>query len=377
MLVACTRRSSAPELSFLRPVATTVTAVTSITPMVSASAVTAVRPGLRMALRRASEPAAPPTAAEGRPTRPASPRTPRANRPGVAACVLSRSAATGAIFVARRAGIIAASTVASVPTSRLTTIVRVATTIPSVGSSAPTAVNRAFRPSARTMPTPMPAADASRPIVSASSSTAPRTWRRDAPTIRSSPNSFVRWATVIESELKIVNAADEHGDRREREQDRAQDAHERVEGAEREAVILGGGPDLRARTESELARSRHEDAVVAILGEQRPCCLQVEDGGAGLAERLHAREVGDAGERERLRLAAGGDLDLVADGVVLRLRGGAVDHDLARPGGPAAVVQAERGEPLGARGLARRSRHRSTGPCRPACRRCPSPARCR
>ena len=206
MLVACTRRSSAPELSFSRPVATTVTAVTSATPMVSASAVTAVRPGLRMALRRASEPAAPPTAADGRPTRLASPRTPRANRPGVAACALSRRAATGAIFVARRAGIIAASTVASVPTSRLTTIVRVATTIPSVGSSAPTAVNRAFRPSASTMPTPMPAADASRPIVSASSSTAPRTWRREAPTIRSSPNSFVRWATVIESELKIVNA---------------------------------------------------------------------------------------------------------------------------------------------------------------------------
>ena len=60
MLVACTRRSSAPRLWSSRPWATTVTAVTSATPIISALAVTAVRPGLRIALRRASPPAAPP-----------------------------------------------------------------------------------------------------------------------------------------------------------------------------------------------------------------------------------------------------------------------------------------------------------------------------
>ena len=117
MLVACTRRSSAPVLSFCRPWATTVTAVTSITPIISALAVTAVRPGLRIALRRASVPDG---AADARPRagrrRSARPRTPRANTPGRTSTAASRSAATGAIRVARRAGIAAATTVASVPT---------------------------------------------------------------------------------------------------------------------------------------------------------------------------------------------------------------------------------------------------------------------
>ena len=50
---ACTWRSSAPRLWSSSPWATTVTAVTSATPIISALAVTAVRPGLRIALRRA------------------------------------------------------------------------------------------------------------------------------------------------------------------------------------------------------------------------------------------------------------------------------------------------------------------------------------
>ena len=33
-----------------------------------------------------------------------------------------------------------------------------------------------------------------------------RIWRRDAPSVRSIPNSRVRWATVIENVLKIRNA---------------------------------------------------------------------------------------------------------------------------------------------------------------------------
>ena len=70
----------------------------------------------------------------------------------------------------------------------------------------PSAVKIACRPAASATPTPIPAAEASSPISSASSSTLPRTWRRVAPTMRSRPNSFVRWATVIDSELKIVNA---------------------------------------------------------------------------------------------------------------------------------------------------------------------------
>ena len=56
-----TRRSSEPVVESRRPWATTVTRVTSATPIIIAEAVTAVRPGLRIALRRASRPAEPPT----------------------------------------------------------------------------------------------------------------------------------------------------------------------------------------------------------------------------------------------------------------------------------------------------------------------------
>ena len=48
--------------------------------------------------------------------------------------------------------------------------------------------------------------DAPSPRASASIITEPSTCRRAAPTMRSIANSRVRWATVIESVLKIVNA---------------------------------------------------------------------------------------------------------------------------------------------------------------------------
>ena len=41
------------------------------------------------------------------------------------------------------------------------------------------------------------------PIASASISTELRIWRREAPSVRSIPNSLTRWATVIEKVLKI------------------------------------------------------------------------------------------------------------------------------------------------------------------------------
>ena len=51
------------------------TKATSATPIISAAAVAAVRPGLRIELRRASPPAAPPIHRAGRPTIAASGRT--------------------------------------------------------------------------------------------------------------------------------------------------------------------------------------------------------------------------------------------------------------------------------------------------------------
>ena len=205
--VAEMRFSSVPVVVSRRPCAITVTSVTSATPIISAEAVTAVRPGWRIALRRASAPAEPPTFSAGRPISDARPRTARAGRrtlwaPGSA----SRSAATGGTRVARHAGIRPATSVTSVPTSIETTTVRLANTMPASGSERSIERKIASRPLATPKPTPSPTSDASTPIASASSSTEPRTCRRVAPTIRSSPNSRERWATVIESVLKIVKA---------------------------------------------------------------------------------------------------------------------------------------------------------------------------
>ena len=49
----------------------------------------------------------------------------------------------------------------------------------------------------------MPISEASTPITNVSASTERSTWPREAPSVRSSANSFVRWATVTENVLKI------------------------------------------------------------------------------------------------------------------------------------------------------------------------------
>ena len=92
------------------------------------------------------------------------------------------------------------------PTSRPTIAVRASNTIPASGSWRSSELNTALIPAASRKPAPMPTIDAPMPRASASSSTEPSTCRRAAPTMRSIANSRVRWATVIESVLKIVNA---------------------------------------------------------------------------------------------------------------------------------------------------------------------------
>ena len=82
---------------------------------------------------------------------------------------------------------------------------------------------------------------------SASSSTPARTWRRVAPTIRSSPNSFVRCATVIESELKIVKAPTSTATPANASRTVRRMLDEQLERVEREAVVVGRAADLRGR----------------------------------------------------------------------------------------------------------------------------------
>ena len=61
--------------------------------------------------------------------------------------------------------------------------------------------------------------EATIPIASASTITDQRICRRLAPTVRIVANSRVRWATVIESVLKMTNAPDEERNAGEGEQE--------------------------------------------------------------------------------------------------------------------------------------------------------------
>ena len=88
-----------------------------------------------------------------------------------------------------------------------TMIVRVAMTVAAFGRSTPSALNRATMPLAMPMPERRArSAEASRPITRPSSRTERMTCLREAPSVRSVANSRVRWATVIDSVLKITNA---------------------------------------------------------------------------------------------------------------------------------------------------------------------------
>ncbi len=96
--------------------------------------------------------------------------------------------------------------VTATPTAMATIGVRASNTSGADGSVIPNALSSALSPSAATTPSPRPTRDATSPVTAASPSTERNTWRRPAPTRRSSASSRVRWLTVIESVLKMVNA---------------------------------------------------------------------------------------------------------------------------------------------------------------------------
>ena len=120
--------------------------------------------------------------------------------PGVTA---SRIAVTGSTRVARRAGTKPEIIVATRPTTRPVITVPGVITIPVAPRSIPAALRIAARPGATRTPNSTPTIDASRPTKNVSISTERSTCRREAPSTRSSANSFVRCATVTVNVLKI------------------------------------------------------------------------------------------------------------------------------------------------------------------------------
>ncbi len=353
--VAAMRRSSVPDVVSRRPWAITVTSVTSATPIISAEAVVAVRPGWRIALRRASAPAEPPSFSAGRPISEARPRTARAgSRSLCAPGSASRSAATGGTRVARQAGIRPATSVTSVPTSIDTSTVWLVNTMPASGRARSIESKMASRPLATPKPAARPVAEASRPMASASSSTEPRIWRRVAPTIRSRPNSRARWATVIESVLKIVNAPTKIATKPNTSSTVRMIEMNCSRPFEREAVVVprglhlsaaghGGGDGLADVGARDAFTTGDEDRVVVTrLAEQRLRGAQVEHGGGRRAQRLDGAEAGDAHDGVPASGARSGHAHVRADRVVLAVGRGGVDHDLVGRGRPAAGIEPER-----------------------------------
>ncbi len=114
------------------------------------------------------------------------------------------TAATGAIRTARRAGLMAATSVTPTPTTMHTMTVRASNTRGPDGSVTPKPLSSFSRPMAASTPRPRPISDETSPTMAASPRTERKTWRRLAPTMRRSASSRVRWPTVMEKVFKMV-----------------------------------------------------------------------------------------------------------------------------------------------------------------------------
>ena len=72
------------------------------------------------------------------------------------------------------------------------------------GSVTPKPLSSFSSPTAASTPSPRPISDDTSPTITASPSTERNTWRRLAPTMRSSASSRVRWPTVMENVFRMV-----------------------------------------------------------------------------------------------------------------------------------------------------------------------------
>ena len=400
-------RSIRSSIEARSPLANTVTKTTSARPIISAAEVTAVRPGWRVEFSRASRPTsfversigqetkraagptkrgeisampriritAPPAApssfvevsppsasrpattspAPSRISRPASHGVRRAQRPRVGA-VASRSASTGATRVARSAGASAPASVTSVPTSRQTMIVRLSSTRLVVGRSMPSALNSALIAFAKPSPARMPTTEPITPIVSASSSTELSTWRRVAPSVRSSASSRERCATVIENVLKIRNAPtstamNANASRpvvRNARPSRMSSPSLSASCAAVRTCAVGGSSDAiwrwRLALADAVAAGDEREVDLALLVEQLLGGREVEDDEGGPAEPGRLADGGEADELEGALRRGRGDRDLVAELEVLLVGGGGVERDLVLALRRAALGEADRGE---------------------------------
>ena len=389
------------------PCPTTETNTTSDRPIMSADAVAAVRPGSRIALRRASEPALPPIRSSGRPMTEASGRaslgetraTPRnssstpgpiraprppASMPGANAAAASssadrpsmptaigterrpnrdggmsapsRMAVTGDTRVDRAAGPSAARTVTPRPTSSETITVDGPNTVPASGSSMLAAAMTDDRPLAMNTPATMPSAEPMAPMTVASATTRRRICFRVAPTARISASSRERWASVMDMVLAMVKAPTRMATPPNTSRitlthlttcDSESSAKRSLAAA---LCTRTDGRQLARERAPQLRRGharrgRDQHVVEPVLAaEQGLGRAQVHDRRGGGAERVDVAEPRDARDAHPARGALAGHLHGVADLPALLLGGAGVDDDLVRAAGEAALAQLERGQ---------------------------------
>ena len=181
---------------------------------------------------------------------------------------------------------------------------------------------------------------ANSPMTNASTITVVRIWRRLAPSVRSIANSRVRWATVIEKVLKIRKAATNSETPAKISSAVLRKPVKSLMSSRwswtfcspvRTSSVFG---QLRLDVRRELLGRRpggcgDDDLVELALLAGDPLRLgQRELGEGGAAERVDVAERRDPDERVGLDGLLARDLDLVADGEALVVRGRLVDDDL-------------------------------------------------
>ena len=193
------------------------------------------------------------------------------------------------------------------PTSSETITVLASSTRPVVGRSIPKATNSDLSSRATRKPPAMPTSAPTRPIATASTITVERIWRREAPSVRSIPNSVTRWATVIEKVLKIRKAPTKRAmkaktsrkvwkkPRLSRISSELRSAFSWAVSTRAEPGICGGDPAFeRGRRDAAFGGDRDLVEAAPLVGD-RLRDRQRHLGDAGAAEG-GAAEVGEAGQ---------------------------------------------------------------------------------
>ena len=268
---------------------------------------------------------------------------PRSDRP-LWSIATSRMAAIGGTREARREGNTADTMVTPVPTTRATTAVRAANTVPPAGMSIPNALSIALRRPATPTPANNPMTDAKSPIKHGLEQLGPHHLAACRP---QRPQQRHLAGSLGDDDLERVvdrEAGHDQPDRREHEEERVEEPESLCDGVLSLLGDLGSGQDLGSRRDlggqacghlllaDALDCSDHHGVDLAAAAEQHGLGRrQVEDGDARPSGRVDRAEPGRADERELVRTGLREHDDGVADLEAALVGAALVDQQLVRP----------------------------------------------